>query len=102
MNHSVLRFRKFPVVKEVMHKRGGEFQDFLSKKFCLTVPKIFVGRGESFSASITSGIEKVWTRGGRGVSSFSVEVFVSLHRNISLENTLVLFQKNSFIENFHA
>ena len=40
-------------------------------------------------------------RGGGGVSRFSVEVFVSLYRKISLENTLV-FQKNSFIENFHA
>ena len=32
---------------------------------------------------------------GGGVSQFSVEVFVSLYRNISLENTLV-FQKNSY------
>ena len=52
-----------------------------------------------FSVAIISGIEKVWIRGG--VSRFSVEVFVSLYRNISLENTLV-FQKNSFVENFHA
>ena len=55
---------------------------------------------ESFSVSLISRIEKVLIRGG-GVSRFSVEVFVSLYRNISLENTLV-FQKNSFIENFHA
>ena len=39
--------------------------------------------------------------GGQGVSRFSVKVFVSLCQNISLENKLV-FQKNSFIENFHA
>ena len=40
-----------------MDKRGGgEYQDFPSKGFCLTVPKIFVG--ESFSVSSISGIEK--------------------------------------------
>ena len=38
---------------------------------------------------------------GVGVSRFSVEVFVSLYRNTLLENTLV-FQKNSFVEIFHA
>ena len=76
---------------------GGEYQDFPSKNFCLTVPKISVG--ELFTVAINSGIEKVLIRGG--VSRFSVEVFVSLYRKISLENTLV-FQKKSFIENFHA
>ena len=82
-----------------MDKRGGggEFQDFPSKIFCLTVPKISVE--ESFTVAIISGIEKVWIKGG--VSRLSVEVFVSLYLNISLENTL-MFQKNSFIENFHA
>ena len=139
MNPSVLCFRKLPVAKKFMDKRGGEFQDFPSKIFCLTVPKISVGGGsfsvslisgiekfyasegyvtifdflskffcltvpkisveESFTVAIISGIEKVWIKGG--VSRFSVEVYVSLYLNISLENTLV-FQKNSFIENFHA
>ena len=46
MNPSVLCFRKFLVAKMFMDKRGGEeFQDFLSEIFCLTVPKISVGRG---------------------------------------------------------
>ena len=99
MNPSVLCFRKFPVAKKFMDKGGGGFQDFLSKVFRLTVPKTSVG-GESFSVSLISGTEKVWIREG-GVSRFSVEGFVSLYRNISLENTLV-FQKNSFIEKFHA
>ena len=76
MNPSVLCFRKFPVAKKFMDKRGGEFQDFLSKTFCLTVPKISVGGGESFSVSLYSGIEKVWIRGG-GVSRFSVEHFLA-------------------------
>ena len=88
-------FRKFPIAKKFMDKRGGgggrEFQDFRSKIFCLTVPKISVE--ESFTVAIISGIEKVWIR--EGVSRFSVEIFVSLYQNISLENTL-LFQKNSY------
>ena len=82
-----------------MDKREGEVSRFSFKTFCLTVPKNAVG--ESFSLSLISGIEKVWMRGWGGVSRLSVEVFVSLYQNISSENTLV-FQKNSFIENFHA
>ena len=39
---------------------------------CLTVPKIIVG--EPISASLISGTEKFWIRGG-GVSRFSVEIF---------------------------
>ena len=38
-----------------MDKRGGEYQDFPSKFFCLTVPKNFAG--ETFSVSLISGIE---------------------------------------------
>ena len=38
------------------------------------MPKISVG--ESFTVAIVSGIEKVWIREG-GVSSFSVEIFLS-------------------------
>ena len=123
-----------------MHqRRGSGYQDFPSKIFRLNAENF--RRGESFSVSLISGIEKVWIRGGGeyqdflskiflshsaenfrtgilyccnnlgylksldkgggGVSRFSVEVFVSLYRNISLENTLV-FQKNSSIDNFHA
>ena len=37
------------------------------------MPKNFVG--EPFSVSLISGTEKVWIRGGRGVSRFSVENF---------------------------
>ena len=60
-----------------MEKREGrgEYQDFPSKIFCLTVPKIFVG--ESCTVALISGIEKVWIRGGGGVSRFSVENFLS-------------------------
>ena len=57
-----------------MDKRaGGEYQDFPSKIFCLTVPKISVG--ECFIVALISGTEKVSRRGG--VSRFSVENFLS-------------------------
>ena len=55
-----------------MDKRAGrEYQDFPSKIFCLTVPKISVG--ECFIVALISGTEKVSRRGG--VSRFSVENF---------------------------
>ena len=47
----------------------GECQNFLSKKFCLTVPKISVG--ESFTVALVFGSEKY--RIGGEVSRFSVE-----------------------------
>ena len=54
---------------------GGSFKIFRRNFFCLTVQKIFVG--EPFSVSLISGIEKVWLRGGGGVSSIYVEFFLS-------------------------
>ena len=74
MSHSTEKFRwdhirKFRVAKSFMHQRGGEgYQDFPSKIFCLTVPKISVG--ESFTVAIISGIEKVWIRGGGSITFF--------------------------------
>ena len=49
-----------------MDKRGGgrEFQDFPSKIFCLTVPKISEGGGESFSVSLISGIGNIYASEG--------------------------------------
>ena len=54
----LLCFRKYMVSKKFKEHRGRECQDFPSKIFCLAVPKNFVG--ESFSASIFSGIEKFY------------------------------------------
>ena len=73
----MLCFRIFPVTKKFMDKRGGEYQDFPSTIFCLTVPKNSVG--EYFTVAIISGIEKVWIRevGGGGGSKLSVENFLS-------------------------
>ena len=60
-NPSVLCFRTFPVANKFRDEKGGEYQYFPSKFFCLKVPKKAVG--ESFSLSLISGIEKVWLRG---------------------------------------
>ena len=49
-------FRIFTVAKKFMDKGGGGYQDFPSKNFSLTVQKNF--SGESFTASLISGIEK--------------------------------------------
>ena len=76
------------VSKKIRQEGEWEFQDFPSKFFCLSVPKNSVG--ESFSVSFFSGIEKNWTRGGGGVSRFSVEIFLSLSaKKIPLGNLLV-------------
>ena len=69
MNPFVLCFRKFSVVKKLMDERAGEYQDFPSKTFCLTVPRNFVGK--PFSVSLLSGAEVVWIREGGG----SIKIF---------------------------
>ena len=66
-------FRKTQLAKKFLDMRW-EFQDFLSKNFCLTVPKISVGG--FFSVSLISGMEKILNKGG-GVSRFSVGHFLS-------------------------
>ena len=56
-----------------LEKRGD--QDFTSKTFCLTMPRISVGG--SFTVAIISGIEKVWIRGegGGGYHDFPSKFF---------------------------
>ena len=77
----MLCFRKFLVAKKFMDKRGGgEYQNFPSKTFCLTVPKNFVG--EPFSVSLISGIGKIYASEGY-VTIFRRKFFVSQCRNIS-------------------
>ena len=53
----MLCFRKSPRAKKFIdQRRGGKYQAFPSKTFCLTLPKSFVQ--EHFSVSLISGIEK--------------------------------------------
>ena len=58
----MLCFRKFLVAKKFMDKREREVSRFPSKKFCLTVPRKFVG--EPFKVSLKSGIEKFYASEG--------------------------------------
>ena len=68
LSHSAEKFRRvilyccifFPVAKKFGWE--GEYQDFTSKIFCLTVRKTFVG--EFFTVAIIAGTEKVWRREG--------------------------------------
>ena len=61
---------------------GGEYQDFPSKSFCLTVPKTFIG--EPFRVSLISCTEKVWIRDrGGGTKIFRRKFFVSKGRKVS-------------------
>ena len=59
--------------RESLDKRGGEYQDFPWKNFCLTVPKISVG--EPFTVAIISGIEKIWIRKGGEYQYFRRKFF---------------------------
>ena len=58
---TILCSTEIPVSKKFMEERGG-YQDFLSKSFCLTVPKRFVG--DSISVSLFSGIDNLYTSEG--------------------------------------
>ena len=75
LSHSAEKFRSGTLLccvsEKNMDKRGGEYQDFPSKNFRLTVPNLS-GGGGIFSVSLLSGIEKDWIRGG-GVSRVSVK-----------------------------
>ena len=88
-------FRKNSGIEKFQAKEE-EASRFSRNFFYLTGPKRLRQGTILCFRKFLVGKNILWIRGG-----VSVEVFVSLYRNISLENTLV-FQKNSFIENFHA
>ncbi len=56
-------------------RRGGGYQKFTSKCFCLTMPTKF-SVVESFIVALILGIEKVWRRGG-GYQDFRSKIFAS-------------------------
>ena len=95
---TLLCFDRIQVSKSFKQRRG-KLHGFVEICFYLTGPKKLRQGTILCFRKFLVGKNILWIRGG--VSRFSVEVFVSLYRNISLQNTLV-FQKNSFTENFHA
>ena len=81
--------------RKSLDKRGGGrgFQDYQSKIFCLTVPKISVG--EPFSVSLISGVEEFYTSEGYiTIFGFLSNFFVSQCRNLSQVNPSVLCFRN--------
>ena len=79
-NPSRLQFEKFLLAKKFIDKKWGEYQDFPSKVFCLTMPKNFAG--QPFRVSLTSGVEKIYAQGGY-VTNLCRQFFESQYRNIS-------------------
>ena len=81
----MLCFRKFPVAKKFMDKRGGgKYPDFPSKVFCLTVPKFFVG--EPFSVSLISGVEKIGASEGYVTIFFRIVFCLTVPKNSVAES----------------
>ena len=80
VNLSLLFFRKIPVAKKILDKRG-EYQDFPSENFCLTVPKIFVW--ELLNVELISGTEKTWIKEGGSIKISGGKFFVSQCRKTS-------------------
>ena len=79
---TLLCSRKILVSKNVRDKRGGEYHNFPSKIFCLTVPKDFVE--EPFSVSLISGIENFHASEGYAtIFDFLSNFFVSQCPKIS-------------------
>ena len=83
----MLCFRKLPVAKKSLDKREGEVSRFSFEKFCLTVPKKFVG--EPIRESVIAGVEKFYASEGY-VTIFHRNFFVSQHRNVSQRNLSML------------
>ena len=83
-NHSVLCFRKFLVAKKFMDKKAGD-QDLLSKTFCLTVSKNFVG--EPFIVSLISGIKKFFAY--EGYDTVFRRIFFLSHNRKTLQGTIL-------------
>ena len=74
-------FQKFPVAKKFMDKRGGggEGVSRCSVENFLSHSAENFRRGESFSVSLISGIEKLWIRGG------SIKIFCRIFLSHSAE-----------------
>ena len=98
---TLLCFERIQVSKIFKQKRGEASQ--FCRKFFLSHRTEKTSPGNHSVFQNIPGREKLlWIRGGGGgIPMFRRKVFVSLHQNISLENTVV-FQKNFLIENFHA
>ena len=89
MNPSVPCFRKTPVAIKFMDKRG-EFQDFLSKTFCLTEPKKSVGEGGILWCFINFGYRKNLNKRGGEYQEFQSQIFCLTVPKISVGETFTV------------
>ena len=84
--------------KKLWIRGRGKYEDFLSKNFCLALPKIFVG--EPFIVSLISSIEHIYALEGY-FTIFRRKVFVSQNRKTLHGNHSVLcFGKFPVTNNF--
>ena len=99
IRRTLLYFERI-LVSKIFKQRRGKLHGFVENILSHRTEKTSPGNHSVFHK--ISGREKNFMdkRGG-SITIFRRKVFISLYQNISLENTLV-FQKNSFIENFHA
>ena len=67
---------------------GGEYEEFPSEFFCLTLPKN--SAGVSFTVALISGVQKVWIRGRGGIKIFHRKFFASQCRKFLYRNPLLL------------
>ena len=83
-------FHYFRAPEKFIKKRGQGVSRFCVQNFLSHSAENF-RRGESFSVSLISGIEKVWIRGGGGESTFSVENYLSHSAESFRRGTLSCF-----------
>ena len=83
-----------------MDKRGWGYQDFPSKIFCLTVPKVSVG--EPLKVALISGSENVWIGGGE-YQDFPSKIFcLTVPKHFAEAPFCAVFQKNSGSEKVYG
>ena len=107
MSHSAKIFRRVILsccinfgYRKGLDKRG-EYQDFPSENFCLTVPKSFVGK--LLNVALISGTEKTCIRGGGEYQDFPSKMFcVTVPKSFAGENFFALFQKVSGSEKYYG
>ena len=72
----MLCFGNIPLANRFLDKKGGEYQEFPSKNFCLTVPKNFVREPFCDVFQKISGSRKAFVKdGGREFQEFLSKVF---------------------------
>ena len=93
---TLLCFTEFLVSKIFLERKGlGEYQEFPSKYFCLTLPKNFVGERFCDVFKKNSGSEKAFRKkGGREYQDFPSKTFcLTVLKNFLGEHFCAVFQK---------